>query len=448
MEEFSKQMLEIVKQQNEQQLLLQQQQLKLEEKLAERQFQQQQLQEERLAERQFQIQKQQQEQQQRMEESVLELKKLQLEHQVKTEERFELLTRAIGTGKDDTQITFSQSEILSAMDIFIYNVEENLTFEKYYRRYEDIFQIDFKSWPDQKKLRLLLRKLGSAEHSKFVDYILPKRTNELTFAEAVKLLMELYCPKTSLFHKRWKCMNLTLNEEDDFITFASIVNKHCDDFKLSELSANNFKSLIFVQGLISAKDAEIRRRVLNKLENEPNITLQQIAEDCQRFISVRQDSKNIEESGIAHIKHVQHSKNTNYPSSKKDSWNNRKPNSPPSDRPKGKLPKSPCFRCGSLHWHSECVYKNKKCENCSFLGHKSSHCRKQKPRKSYVKTTKLEGEDENIRKFVLVKILNKEVRLQLDSGSDLTIINYHIWKRLGKPTMLQTKKVARSVTGE
>ena len=82
-------------------------------------------------------------------------------------------------------------------------------------------------------------------------------------------------------------MNLTRNEEDDYITFASIVNKHCDDFKLSELSANNFKSLIFVQGLISAKDAEIRRRVLNKLENEPNTTLQQIAEDCQRFISVR-----------------------------------------------------------------------------------------------------------------------------------------------------------------
>ena len=184
---------------NEQQLLLQQQQ-----EQQQKQFEQQ------------------QEQQQRMEQSFLDLKKLQLEHQVKTEERIELLTRAIGNGKDDTQITFSQSEILSAMDIFIYNVEENLTFEKYYRRYEDIFQIDFQSWPDQKKLRLLLRKLGSAEHSKFVDYILPKRTNELTFAEAVKLLMELYCPKTSLFHKRWKCMNLTRNEEDDFITFASI----------------------------------------------------------------------------------------------------------------------------------------------------------------------------------------------------------------------------------
>ena len=134
MEEFSKQMLEIVKQQNERQLLLQQQQLEQQLLLQ----QQQQKLEEKLADRQFQ-------QQQRMEESFLDLKKLQLEHQVKTEERIELLTRAIGNGKDDTQITFSQSEILSAMDIFIYNVEGKLTFEEYYRRY------------DQKKLRLLSR---------------------------------------------------------------------------------------------------------------------------------------------------------------------------------------------------------------------------------------------------------------------------------------------------
>ena len=79
-------------------------------------------------------------------------------------------------------------------------------------------------------------------------------------------------------------------------------------FIRSELSANNFKCLIFVQGLISANDAEIKCRVLNKLENQPNLTLQQIAEDCQRFVSVRQDSKNIEELGVVHIRKVRQKK--------------------------------------------------------------------------------------------------------------------------------------------
>ena len=146
------------------------------------------------------------------------------------------------------------------------------------------------NWVDSKKVRLLLQKLGTTEHNKFMNYILPCKTSELTFTEAVKLRTELFSPKTSLFHKRWKCMNLTRKDSEDYTTFSSVVNKHCDDFKLSELRANNFKCLIFVQGLVSAKDHQIRQRVPNKLENEPNLTLQQIAEYCQRFVSVRQNS--------------------------------------------------------------------------------------------------------------------------------------------------------------
>ena len=41
--------------------------------------------------------------------------------------------------------------------------------------------------PTLKKVRLLLRKLVTTEYSKLVDYILPKKTSELEFSEAVKL---------------------------------------------------------------------------------------------------------------------------------------------------------------------------------------------------------------------------------------------------------------------
>ena len=41
-------------------------------------------------------------------------------------------------------------------------------------------------------------------------------------------------------------MNLTRKDSEDYSTYASVVNKHCDDFKKLELSANNFKCLIFV----------------------------------------------------------------------------------------------------------------------------------------------------------------------------------------------------------
>ena len=122
------------------------------------------------------------------------------------------------------------------------------------------------------------------------------------FLETVRL----FSSKTSLFHKRWKCLNLTKRDSDDYLGFASVINKNCDDFKLGELSANSFKCLIFAQGLVSAKDAEIRRSVLSKLENKPDLTLQKLAEDCQRIVRVRKDSRNIEESGVAYVRKVKH----------------------------------------------------------------------------------------------------------------------------------------------
>ena len=54
----------------------------------------------------------------------------------------------------------------------------------------------------------------------------------------------------------------------------------------------------------------------------------------------------------------------------------------------------------------------------------------------------------NTRKFVHAKMLNKSVKFQLDSGSDLTLINLLTWKRLSKPIMIKSDKIARSVTGD
>ena len=48
----------------------------------------------------------------------------------------------------------------------------------------------------------------------------------------------------------------------------------------------------------------IRRRELTKLENEQGLNLKKLSKDCQRVVSVKSDSKIIEESGVAHIKKI------------------------------------------------------------------------------------------------------------------------------------------------
>ena len=54
----------------------------------------------------------------------------------------------------------------------------------------------------------------------------------------------------------------------------------------------------------------------------------------------------------------------------------------------------------------------------------------------------------NLRKYVTVDIFNSSIKFQLDSGSDMSIINWRTWRKLNKLTQLKTDKTAKSVTGE
>ena len=45
-------------------------------------------------------------------------------------------------------------------------------------------------------------------------------------------------------------------------------------------------------------------------------------------------------------------------------------------------------------------------------------------------------------------IFNSSIKFQLDSGSDISIINWRTWQKLNEPTFLKTDKTAKSVTGE
>ena len=85
----------------------------------------------------------------------------------------------------------------------------------------------------------------------------------------------------------------------------------------------------------------------------------------------------------------------------------------------------------------------KKCQSCDKFGHKGSQC------KNRARHTKSEDKsDKVIRKYITVKVLNYSVRFQLDSGSNLSIINLQTWRKLNRPIIKMTRKTARTVTGD
>lgn len=66
---------------------------------------------------------------------------------------------------------------------FAYNKEDRVTFEAWYKRYEDIFTTDAAKLDDVVRTRFLLRKMDTAIRVKYVNHTLSKNPRELTFAE-------------------------------------------------------------------------------------------------------------------------------------------------------------------------------------------------------------------------------------------------------------------------
>lgn len=82
---------------------------------------------------------------------------------------------------------FLIESLSTVMTEFTFDLECNSTFGNWYSRYNDLFSEDANNLSDSAKSRLLLRKLDTPAHTKFVNYILPKQPVDYTFDEIVEM---------------------------------------------------------------------------------------------------------------------------------------------------------------------------------------------------------------------------------------------------------------------
>ncbi|BHF65306.1 hypothetical protein SprV_0200831600 [Sparganum proliferum] len=97
----------------------------------------------------------------------------------------------------------SVDHIASSITDFLYDLQAQITFDSWYKRYEDMFSVDLAAQDDAWKVRLLLRKLGPAEHERYANFILPKNPREVTFKDTVQTLSQIFGDQSSLFNTRF-----------------------------------------------------------------------------------------------------------------------------------------------------------------------------------------------------------------------------------------------------
>jgi predicted Holliday junction resolvase-like endonuclease len=305
-----------------------------------------------------------QQQQQQMEQQNREFREQQCMHAKVLEVITEKL-QSMCTQKTTSTAEPRLKETLAAgIQEFRYEPEEGVNFSAWYKRYEDIFLFDAESMNEASKVRLLMQKLGASEHARYCNFLLPKSPRDFSFSETVEKLTAMFGERTSLFNIRYNCLKIAHQANEDIVSYTGRVNKECERFQLSKLSYDQFKSLIFVAGLTLPEEADLRTRLLAKLDSSTDLTIQELSDEYVRLQNIKHDTQMIQnnaEIAVSAASVEQVTRNTR-------SFNQNTPRV-------SKRPPTACWNCGRWHFARFCPFRNYMCQKCGAVGHNEARCR-------------------------------------------------------------------------
>ena len=293
--------------------------------------------------------------------------------QVTQAESLKAFQQAIGGMRGDRPELAFQA-LAESIELFTFDPDNDMTFERWYGRHGDLLQQA--SLDERGRTRLLLQRLDGVAYKRYSDFVLPALPKDRSYEDTVATLKSLFDRPESLFCARFKCFQMSMAATEDMSTYAARVNKSCEDFKLSELTIDLFKSLIFILGLRDERWKDIRTRLHNFVDVDPTKgSLEKLVGEATRLQTLKADvrlgaSSSHDMPSIAAVRSPHHSVDRKL----KHSHRQKGRKQPPKQKLNSPAPKYPCSRCGGLHFTRDCEYQSRTCPSCSEIGHKDGYC--------------------------------------------------------------------------
>jgi hypothetical protein len=310
---------------------------------------------------------------------------------------------------------------------------------------------------DEEKIRWVCCSLDEDSFERIQRALLPAKITTYADWDGFKTtFIGLYDTQRSLFADRYAALKIQWDgpAQEPIREFVARVRQAVTLFKCAEFGDNELSTMLLLTAMKAPALESLRSLLLNALIKNPKADLGDVTTLLDNALMTERDQKLPEERQLNVVKKLQ-------PNHQRKAV--RKPqHTSPSQASSSKPPPSPCFGCGGPHWNRDCPYKESKCNECGIKGHLAKMCPKKgnAPRGGRVQSSNTVSGKKHFKKYVgtvhvlhlntTSSVVNRQyldvsingttIKLQWDTGADMTILTPRDYRCCGSPK-LQTSSV-------
>uniref|UniRef100_A0AC34GW57 Reverse transcriptase domain-containing protein n=1 Tax=Panagrolaimus sp. ES5 TaxID=591445 RepID=A0AC34GW57_9BILA len=263
------------------------------------------------------------------------------------------------------------------------------------------------------------------------------------------VFISLFDIKRSLFADRFSTLQIEWQgpDHESVQEYMARVRQSVTLFKCEDFTDNELSTLVVIMGMKAAALEPLRSLVLNALIKKPKEKLEDIETLLDNALMTERDQKLPEQHQINFVKKT---------------VDRRPPHRKPAASQSASKPPSPCPACGGAHWKVDCSFKEAACHTCGEKGHISKVCKSGKKKDTHPSSKSYRNPAAGYRNpagrsqkkvgyvqintlaiskvapprhLVDASINGTQIKMQYDSGSDITILSRRDYQLIGAPAL-------------